>query len=105
MLRRRSVLALTLPVLVAAALGGCGDDDSSGGDLKKDDLQRDISRRLAQATGGGAPEVACPSNLPAKVGAAIRCRVAVDGTSYGVTVTVTSTNGGSAQYDVQVDAQ
>ena len=104
MLRRRPLLALALSILVTA-LAGCGGDDSSGGDLKKDDLQRDISKRLAQATGGGAPDVTCPSDLPAKVGAAIRCRVAVDSTSYGVTVTVKSTEGGSAQYDVQVDAQ
>ena len=105
MLRRRSLLTLLLPALAAAALASCGGDDSSGGDLQKDALQSDISQRLAQATGGAAPEVTCPSNLPAKVGATIRCRVAVDSTTYGVTVTVTSTEGGSAQYDVQVDAQ
>lgn len=106
MVRTRRITALALPILVAAALAGCGDDGgSSGGDLPKDDLERDISQRLAQATGSSAPDVACPSDLPASIGATIRCRVAVDGTSYDVTVTVKSTEGGTAQYDLQVDSQ
>lgn len=105
MLRRRPLLTLALPMLLTVVLPGCGGSDSSNGDLKKDALQSDISQRLAQATGGQAPQVVCPSDLPAKVGATIRCRVAVSNTSYGVTVTVKSTTGGSAQYDVQVDAQ
>src|SRR4051794_33921044 len=104
MLARRPLLALAVPALAVAALCGCSKD-STNGDLKKEDLQRDIGQRRAQAAGGTAPEVVCPSDLPAKTGATIRCRVAVTGTSYGVTVTVKSTEGGSAQYDIQVDAE
>lgn len=106
MVRIRRSIATALPILVFAALAGCGDDGgSSGGDLPKDDLQRDISQRLAQATGSSAPEVVCPSDLPAAIGSTIRCRVAVEGTSYGVTVTVKGTEGGTAQYDLQVDTE
>jgi hypothetical protein len=99
------VWAPFLPILVAGALAGCGGDDDggSGGDLDRDALEQDISQRLAQATNSPAPTVDCPSDLPAKTGATIRCRVDVGGTQYGVTVTVTGTQGGSAQYDVQVD--
>ncbi len=106
MMRIRRLIALSVPLLIAAALGGCGgDDDSSGGGLSRDALESDISQRLAQATGGTEPSVACPSDLPASKGSTIRCRVQVEGTSYGVTVTVTGTEGGSAQYDLQVDSQ
>lgn len=103
MIRARRLVAALLPLLVAAGLAGCGGDDDAGGGLKKSALEADISQRLAEATGGSAPAVSCPSDLPAENGATIRCRVEVDGASYGVTVTVTGTQGDSAQYDLQVD--
>ena len=105
-MRRRRTIALVIAALATAAIAGCGGDDGgSGGDLDRDALEQDIAQRLAQATNSPTPTVDCPSDLPASVGATIRCRVDVSGSSYGVTVTVKSTEGGSAQYDVQVDAQ
>jgi hypothetical protein len=99
--------AVCAPLLLAAALPACGgdDDNGSGGNLDRDALEKDISQRIANATNQPAPNVNCPSDLPAQQGATIRCRVDVEGTSYGVTVTVTDTSGGGAQYDVQVDEQ
>ena len=102
----RRIAAICAPLLLAATLIACGGGDkSSGGSLDRDALEKDISQRLANATNGPAPDVNCPSDLPAQQGATIRCRVAVEGTTYGVTVTVTDTTGGAAQYDVQVDQQ
>lgn len=92
-------------LLTAAALAGCGGDSKSSGGLDRDALEADIAQRLVQANGGSAPQVACPSDLAAKVGATIRCRVGVASTSYGITVTVTGTQGGSAQYELRVDEQ
>ena len=101
----RGVAGICTSLLLMAALSACGGDDnkSSGGSLDRDALEKDISQRLANATQGPAPDVSCPSDLPAKQGATIRCRAAVQGTSYGVTVSVTDTSGGSAQYELQVD--
>jgi hypothetical protein len=98
---------LCTSLLLAAALPACGGDDDggSGGSLDRDALEKDISQRIANATNQPAPNVNCPSDLPAQQGATIRCRVDVQGSSFGVTVSVTSTAGGSAQYDVQVDEQ
>ena len=106
MRRRQGIAALCAPLLLTAALAACGgDDNGSGGSLDRDALEKDISQRLANATNQPAPNVNCPSDLPAKQGATIRCRVAAQGTTFGVTVTVTDTTGGSAKYDVQVDQQ
>lgn len=106
MTRPRTLTAPLLALLVTGLLAGCGGDDGgAGGSLDRDALEADIAQRLVQANGGSAPEVACPSDLAAKVGSAIRCRVGVESTSYGVTVTVTGTEGGSAQYELTVDEQ
>ena len=92
---RRSA-AICAPVLIAATLIACGgDDNGSGGSLDRDALEQDISQRIANATNQPAPNVNCPSDLPATEGATIRCRVEVPGASYGVTVTVTDTSGDS----------
>ena len=54
---------------------------------------------------GTRPEISCPDDLDAKVGAETRCTLTAPGdpTEYGVTVTVTSVDGDDARFDVQVD--
>ena len=96
--------ALTAAALAAGGLSACGSD-SGGSDanvLRAEDLQTDIAQRLGAST-GQTPSVTCPGDLAAKKGNALRCRAEVDGNSLGVTVTVTGTEGGSAQYELQVD--
>lgn len=88
---------------LAGALSACGgDDEAPGGTLRAKELQDDIAARLGAQT-GAVPDVTCPGDLAAKEGNALRCRAEVDGQSFGITVTVTSTEGGSAQYELQVD--
>ena len=54
---------------------------------------------------GFRPDVSCPDDLEAEVGAETRCTLSVEGDSkeYGVTVTVTSVEGDTANFDVKVD--
>lgn len=98
-----SLIAAVGAATLAAGLAGCGSD--SGGDasvLRAKDLQNDIAQRLGAST-GQTPSVTCPGDLVAKKGNALRCRAEVNGQSLGVTVTVTGTEGGTAQYELQVD--
>jgi hypothetical protein len=90
---------VVLPVLVLAA--GCGTGTVSKGDVAKaaeDSLEQQVGQR---------PDVACPDDLEAKVGAKTRCTLTADGLDgkYGVTVTVTKVDGDQASFDVQVDSE
>jgi hypothetical protein len=99
----RSPLALLIAACLAGGLAACGEDQGGdAGTLRAKELQDDIAARLGAQT-GSVPDVTCPGDLIAKQGNALRCRAEVDGQSFGITVTVTSTEGGSAQYELQVD--
>ena len=73
-----------------------------GGSLPADDVA-DAAADALETELGFRPEVRCPDDLPADVGAETRCTATVDGQTYGATVTVTSVDGDEAQFDVRVD--
>ena len=56
---------------------------------------------------GFRPEVTCPDDVEAQVGAQGRCTAYAGGDSvgYAATVTVTSVNGDEAEFDVRVERQ
>ena len=103
------------PLMLAAiaassiALAACGSSGDKGGStpagavLDRDALADDLNIRLSDAAGGKSPSVICPADLPVKTGLSVRCTAELSGKTYGLTVTVTGTDGGSAQYDVAVD--
>lgn len=96
--------AVTAAALAAGGLTACGSssNDSGANVLRAEDLQTDIAQRLG-AQYGATPSVTCPGDLAAKKGNALRCRAQVGDKNVGITVTVTGTEGGSAQYELQVD--
>ena len=101
-------LTLATIALSTLALAACGSGDKkattpSGASLDRDALASDLTIRLSDAAGGKSPSVICPADLPVKVGLSVRCTAELKGKTYGLTVTVTGTDGGSAQYDVAVD--
>lgn len=53
---------------------------------------------------GVRPDISCPDDLEAQVGATIECTLTAgdDPTEYPVTVTVSSVDGDSANFDVEV---
>lgn len=98
MVRHRPALALLLPALVAG-LAGCGTKTVSASTVAKaaeDALEQQVGTR---------PDITCPHDLAAKVGATTRCRLTAEGLdgTYGVTVKVRSLDSGKAHFDVQVD--
>ncbi len=94
---RRLLLVLSAPVL-GAGLAACGNV------VPADDVATAAEDSLEQQV-GIRPDVTCPEDLEAEVGAETRCTLTVDGDpeEYGVTVTVTAVEGEEAQFDVVVD--
>jgi hypothetical protein len=86
--------------LLLAALSACGSSDA----LTADQVATSAERALEQKI-GVRPDITCPKELAAKVGAKTRCTLTAPGdtTKYGVTVTVTSVDGDSPDLQVQVD--
>ena len=96
----RAALILVLPVL-GAGLVGCGTTTVAAATVAQaaeDALQQQVGTR---------PDVSCPHDLVAKVGATTRCTLTAEGLdgTYGVTVTVRSVENGKAHFDVKVDDQ
>ena len=97
MSRRLRVLAATSLVLFGSA--ACGSAS-----LAAEEVATSAEDALEDQV-GVRPEVSCPEDLEAEVGAQTRCTLTAgdDPTEYGVTVTVTSVEDGTANFDVQVD--
>jgi hypothetical protein len=72
--------------------------------VNKDDVAKQISNQLGQQF-GRTPDVTCPNDLKGDVGATTRCQLTDQGSTYGVTVTVTSSEGGDVKFDFKVDEQ
>src|SRR5690242_10108776 len=72
--------------------------------VNKDDVAKSITEQLTQQF-GRTPDVTCPDNLKGDVGATTRCQLTDQGTTYGVTVTVNSVDGGDVKYSFKVDDQ
>jgi len=65
-----------------------------------------ISDKVAADTGKRPKRVTCAENLPARVGATIRCELTLTAGSdiRGVIVTATSVNGNQVYYNLKVDS-
>ena len=95
MARRRLLLAAPL---LALALAGCG-----AGTLGASTVEEGAADALEEQV-GIRPEVSCPDDLEAEVGASMQCTLTAgdDPTEYPVTVTVSSVEGDTANFDVEV---
>jgi hypothetical protein len=84
---------------LALAMTGCGSDALAAADVAtkaEDALQKQVGVR---------PDITCPDDLPAEVGAQIRCTFTTRGdpTEHGVRITVTSVDARTVRFDVAVD--
>ena len=98
MSRRRPGLPAAVPLL-ALVLVSCAANVLTAGTVA------DGAEDALEAEVGARPDVSYPEDLGAEVGAETRCTLSVghDLDQYGVTVTVTSIDGDTADFDVQVD--
>ncbi|MFD5714709.1 DUF4333 domain-containing protein [Streptomyces pharetrae] len=105
---RRSPAAWSLVTLgVGALLAGCSVSASTGDaepKLSSDKLADTVAQKLADTTGRPKPDVTCPEDLTGKAGTTTRCTLtADDGSSLGVTVTVSSVDGDRINFDIKAD--
>jgi hypothetical protein len=100
-LSRRRLGLLVAPPLLLLGLAACG-----AGSLAADDVASSAEDALEEQF-GVRPDISCPEGLEAEVGAEARCTLTSgeDPAEYGVTVTVSSVEGETANFDVQVDEQ
>jgi hypothetical protein len=96
-------VARRLALLVAVPLVGLGLTACTA-TLASDDVATQAETALEEEV-GARPDIVCPEDLEAEVGAETRCTLTAgdDPTEYGVTVTVTSVDGDQATFDVVVD--
>ena len=99
--RPAPLVAVLVGPAVLLGLAGCGASSVKAADVAtaaEDSLEQQV---------GARPDVTCPDDLEAKVGATTRCSLTAEGLdgTYGVTVRVTEVDGGRASFDVQVDSQ
>jgi hypothetical protein len=86
-------------VAVLLGLAGCGTDPATAAQVAAE------AAEVLEARTGVPSDVSCPDELPAEVGAELRCVLTPEGDplQYGVTVTVTAVDGNVLDLDVQVD--
>jgi uncharacterized protein YabE (DUF348 family) len=95
----RGRLVALVPLLLG--LTACGPE------MLRAERVADGAEKALEEQVGVRPEVTCPEDLEATVGAKGRCTVTAPGdpTTYGVTVTVTEVDGEEARYAVAIDDQ
>lgn len=84
-------------VAVCTALVGCGEPEVAKGDVEKAAM-----KTLSATVGKESPPITCPGALKAKVGASVTCAIDLDGKTHDVKVNVTSIEGTSANFNVEV---
>ncbi|MFI6575943.1 DUF4333 domain-containing protein [Nocardiopsis sp. NPDC050513] len=103
--RHRIIAGVALGALPLLLSTGCSFNFSVGGPsaVDADQVAERSSEMLAEEIGQTPDDLTCSEDLPAEVGAEIRCELTHGGETLGVTVTTTSVDGDDVQWDVQVD--
>ncbi|MET8469117.1 DUF4333 domain-containing protein [Streptomyces sp. NPDC006422] len=78
-------------------------DAPSAGAVSRVEVARQGKAALTAQVGKEPDAFSCPEDLPAEVGAVVRCRLTSEGEQYGVTVTAKSLLGGRVSMDFKVD--
>ncbi|MFC8228689.1 DUF4333 domain-containing protein [Streptomyces sp. NPDC057287] len=94
-------------VTAGALLAGCSASVNVGTSepkLSAEKLATTVSEKLARTTGRPKPDISCPEDLAGRVGTKTRCKLtADDGSTLGVTVTVSSVEGEQINFDIKAD--
>jgi hypothetical protein len=94
-----SLVTAALFTITAALLAGCSTPE-----ISKSDLEQGAMKQLTANVGKQCPQITCPGNLKAEVGAKVVCSMPIDGKTYDVNIAVDSIDSSTktAHYAVQV---
>ncbi|MFI6014991.1 DUF4333 domain-containing protein [Streptomyces sp. NPDC051243] len=105
--RLSAATSILSAVAVGALLAGCSASvnvEKTEPKMSAEKLANLVAEKLASTANQPKPDVTCPEDVPAKVGTTTRCTLtADDGTSLGVTATVSSVEGTKMNFDIQAD--
>lgn len=98
-----SLSAVAASVLLVGCSGSVNVEKSEP-KLSADKLATTVAEKLAATTGQPTPDITCPEDLVGKVGNTTRCTLtADDGSTLGVSVTVSSVDGDQIDFDFKAD--
>ena len=102
---RRSPLVALL-VLATAGVAACSASLGDTGTVSEGEVEDRVKEGLAAEVGTAPESVECDDDLPAEVGASIRCVLtAPNGDRVGLTVTTTEVDGDDVRFEFVVDDQ
>ncbi|WP_306367380.1 DUF4333 domain-containing protein [Nocardiopsis sp. CC223A] len=101
----RVITGAVLGALPLLLVTGCSFNFSIGGPRAVDaeTVAERSSEMLAEQVGQTPDSFTCADDLPAEVGAEIRCELTSGGDTLGATVTVTAVDGDNVEWDIKVD--
>lgn len=100
---KSAIIAVALAGLSAA---GCSVDVDAGIEtptVPQERVEQIVKERLTETVGRAPDSVNCDNGLEAAIDASIRCTLTADGETHGVTAKVTGVEGGTVNFDIQVD--
>ncbi|MEU5106359.1 MULTISPECIES: DUF4333 domain-containing protein [unclassified Streptomyces] len=98
------ISAVAAGVLLSGCSASVSVEKSSAPRLSADKVATIVAEKLAATTGQAKPDITCPDALEGKVDTTTRCKLtADDGSTLGVTVTVTGVDGNKINFDVKAD--
>lgn len=92
----RKTLIAAVAVLAGGVLAGCSSA------VPQADVEEQISSLLEKELGAAPEDVSCPEDLNAEKGQKMTCTTDVEGIEYDVEVVVTSVEGDTANFDIEV---
>ncbi|MGW1161017.1 DUF4333 domain-containing protein [Streptomyces sp. NPDC002513] len=107
MTRLSAATSILSAVATSVLLIGCSASvsvEKSTPKMSANKLAGILAERLAATTGRPKPLITCPEDIVGKVGTTTRCKLAADdGSTLGVSVTVSSVDGDQINFDFKAD--
>ncbi len=94
---RRPLVALAVAVVIVAC-------SSAGGAVAREEVEQEAAAQLAAEVDQPEPDISCPEDLEAEVGATMDCELSVEGDDevFPVRIEVTAVDGDDVQFDAVV---